>query len=437
MPIPAHLVNVELERAVLGRMLTAPEDIVHASGMTPEMFTIGKHRLLFDVVCRMYEAGKPVSIVTLGAELHNSGRLQDAGGVSGLADLTEFAVRAHDIDFALSKLADLWAMRRALSDLQKAVERLESPGSTLSDLSAVEEIARDAGSFAGNGAPRLRTVREVVQEYPGGLNAFLRPFTGDQYMRFPWGQAEDMIGGLWPGEVLVLGGRPGSGKSACALQLARHNAQFGIKPGIANLEMSDASTIYRTICARAGVAMSRFRMGRCTEQELMNLHRELTRFAGENIRLCDRATMTIGQIRAMFRKAVASGEVNMAIIDYLQLAESGSKMDNRAQEVSFISRQVKLMAMELKIPVVVLAQLSRKNEDQNREPGLSDLKESGAIEQDADVVMFTYRKTEIVAQQPQHSYSLLFPKARNGQMGRFRAIWDSTLLEFREMITEQ
>lgn len=437
MPIPTHLINVELERAVLGRMIEAPGEIVHAAGVNPEIFTIGRHRVLFAFISQMHEAGHPVTIMTLGAELHNSGRLADVGGVTGLTELIEFAVGARDLEFAIGRLANLWMMRKALGDLYNAIEKLESPGSTLGDLAVLEDIARESVSHGASGVPRLRTVKEIVQGHPDGVNGFLRPYNGDGFMRFPWSAAEDMIGGLWPGEVMVVGGRPGSGKSAGALQLARFNTQFGLKPGIANLEMSDSSTIYRTICARAGVSMSRFRMGRCTENELRELHAQLVRFAGEGVKLCDRATMTIGQIRAMFRKAVKAGEVNMAIIDYLQLAESGIKTENRAQEVSHISRQTKLMAMELKIPVIVLAQLSRKNEEANREPGLSDLRESGAIEQDADVVMFTHRKVENMAGQLRYSYSLIFPKVRTGQIGRFPVIWDSTLLEFREMITEQ
>ena len=127
----------------------------------------------------------------------------------------------------------------------------------------------------------------------------------------------------------------------------------------------------------------------------------------------------------------------MAIVDYLQLAEAGAKTDNRQQEVAYISRQCKTMAMEFKIPMIVLAQLSRKSEEENREPRLSDMRESGAIEQDADVVMFTHRKTTQVAGSDSHEYSLLFPKVRNGEVGRCNVAWSGRALEFADLRSEE
>lgn len=434
MPLPVHLFNADLEKAVLGRLLKDPEIAALAHDASPEIFSVGRHRVVFSAIQSLQENGDPVTISTVGAELYRRGVLDEIGGIAdGLMPLVEFSAGATDFEFCVNRLTELSIHRRSLTDLYRAIEKLEAQGSTLNDLHEVVEIARRAETLSGSGAPRLRTVQEVVQEYPGGLNAFLRPFAGDHYMRFPWERGQRAIGGIWPGEVLIVGGRPGHGKSAAALQLARYNAQFGLNPAIYNLEMSDQQTIYRTICARAGVPMSRFRMGECSDDELRAINRELVVLHREGILLCDRPTMTIQQIRKSLRRAVTQQGVRMAIIDYLQLAESGIKADNRTQEVSYISRQVKLMAMEFKIPLIVLAQLSRKSEDSNREPTLSDLRESGSIEQDADVVMFTYRKTEVVGSQPTDRYSLLFPKVRSGEIGRCRVHFDTRTLEFRDM----
>lgn len=437
MPIPIHLINADLEAAVLGRMLNEPELAATTGDTSADVFTAGRHRIVFDAIQHVAKSGRTITVTSVAEDLHRRGALAEIGGLTdGIVPLIEARFLAADFDLCLNKLAELALHRSALTDLYKAVQKLESPGSTIEDFQEVGEIARRAETSGGHGAPRLRTVAEVVREYPGGLNAFLRPSVGDGYMRFPWGMAQRAIGGLWPGEVLVIGGRPGAGKSAAGLQLARYNTQFGLTPGMYNLEMSDQQTIYRTVCARAGVPMSRFRQGECTDDELRAINRELGKFNSEGILLCDRATMTIGQIRKSLRHAVKRSGVKMAVLDYLQLAEAGIKTDSRTQEVSHISRQVKLMARELNIPVVVLAQL-RRSDSPNQEPTLSDLRESGAIEQDADVVMFCHKKTEQVAGQQADRYSLLFPKVRNGQQGFCRVHFDTRALEFRDMASEE
>lgn len=437
MPIPTHLINASLEKAVLGKLLSEPEHIGSSSDVSPEIFTISQHKLIFDTIRRLYTAGSPVSPLTVGSDLHNRGVLESIGGVTeGILPLIEFKAQAYDLDFSLTQLANLNTMRRTLSDLYQFVGKLETAGSTVDDIRQLEVIAQNADSSAGKRV-RLRRISEVVSEYPGGLNSFLSPLQGQNFIRFPWVKAQDRIGGIWPGEVMILGGRPGSGKSAAALQVARFNSQFGSVPAIYNLEMTDAQTIYRTICARAKVSMARFRTGHVSEMERKAIYAELRTLAGENVLLCDKPNLTIGEIRASLKHSVRTQGVDMAIIDYLQLAEPGIKTDNRQQEVSYVSRQCKLMAMECKIPIIVLAQLSRRNEEQNREPALSDLRESGSIEQDADVVMFTYRKTETSANGPRDSCKLLFKKARNGPDGACGVYWDAQALEFRDLESER
>jgi replicative DNA helicase len=434
-PIPSHLVDAELEKSVLGKFTTDPAFIGLSTELSADDFVTGAHKLIFTHIVRLHGKGAPVTTMSIYAEAASRGHVELVGGLSYLTDLDEHAVRAHDIEHCIGKLREKTLMRTALAKAYEAVTLAESPGSTLEDLAAFEAISRIADSHNGN-AVRLRTVRQVVEEYPGGINGFLSPMRSQDYVRFPWTKAQESIGGLWPGEVMILGGRPASGKSAAALQLARYNTQFGIVPAIFNLEMSDAQTIYRSICSRAGVSMAKFRIGAISEFDRQTLHRELMKLAGDNVLLCDQPTLTIAQIRSALRKAVRMQGVNMAIIDFLQLAEAGLKLDNRQQEVSHISRNIKLCAMECKIPIVALAQLSRKNEDQHREPALSDLRESGSIEQDADVVMFTHRKVE-TALGGRDSYKLLFKKVRNGPDGGCGVYWDARALEFRDLEVER
>lgn len=429
-----HLFDVPLEKSVLGKLITDPTFAGLAIDTSPTVFSVTFHVRVFIAIVRLHNEGNPItrmSVYSLLADLEQT----DESTITRLVDLEDNAISAYDFEFCINRIRNLSIHRNTLADLDAAVERLAKPGAGIEDVRQVEEIARNADSKASTVA-RLRTVKEIVSEYPGGVNAFLRPFQGQDYVRLPWFKARKIMGGVWPGEVLVLGGRPGSGKSAAALQLARHNAQFGMTPALFNLEMSDQQTIYRTICARAGVAMSRFRMGETNEDEEKAIYAELCRFGVEKMLLCDRSSLSIGQIRQSLRKHIRSHGVNMAIIDYLQLAEPGVKTDNRQQEVAYISRQCKTMAMEFKIPMIVLAQLSRKSEEQNREPVLSDMRESGAIEQDADVVMFTHRKTELVAGMERHSYALIFPKVRNGEIGRCNVQWNGRALEFADFASE-
>jgi len=431
MPIPSHLVDLELEKSILGKLISDQKFASMAADLTAEDFVIGAHKLIFSHVIRLLGKGSPVTRVTVYTELASFSEAESVGGITYLTDLGEHAVRAHDIEHCIGKLRDKTVLRNALTKAYEVVSKVESPGSSLEDLVGFEEVSKFADYRAGS-AVRLRSVRQVVEEYPGGVNAFLSPMQGQNYIRFPWSKAQECIGGLWPGETMVLGGRPGSGKSAAALQIARFNTQYGMVPAIYNLEMSDLQTIYRSICSKAGVSMARFRVGAVSAEERQALYSELARLAGDNVLLCDRPSLTIGEIRSSLKRAIRSQGVSMAIIDYMQLAEAGIKTDNRQQEVSHVSRTCKLMAMECKVPVIVLAQLSRKNEDQHREPALSDLRESGSIEQDADVVLFTHRKVE-VASGGRDSYKLLFKKVRNGPDGACGVFWDARSLEFRDL----
>ncbi len=435
MRIPIHLFDVPLEKAILGRLITDPSFAGMAADVSPIIFTLQWHIKAFIAIVQLHNEGNPISRASVYSTLAETGETNEST-LGDLADLEAHGIGASDFDFCINRLRNLHTHRTTLADLQAAVDRLAEPGAGVEDVRQVEEIARNADGKAGKVA-RLRTIREIVQEYPGGLNEFLKPFQGQDYMRFPWARARRIVGGVWPGEVLVLAGRPGSGKSAAGLQLARYNAQYGMTPALFNLEMSDQQTIYRTICARAGVSMSRFRMGEVTDEEHYAIDAQLRVLGGERMLLSDRSSLTIGQIRQSIRKHVRSHGVNMAIIDYLQLADAGVRTDNRQQEVAYISRQCKTMAMEFKIPMIVLAQLSRKSEEENREPRLSDMRESGAIEQDADVVMFTHRKTTQVAGADSHQYSLLFPKVRNGEIGRCNVAWNGRALEFADLASEE
>lgn len=435
MRIPIHLFDVPLEKAVLGRLITDPTFAGLATDTSAAVFSLQSHARVFLAILKLHEEGNPITRMSVYSMLAERGEATETT-LSELIDYEAQGISAYDFEFCIGRLRNLAAHRATLADLQSAVDRLAEPGAGPEDVRQVEEIARNADSRAGNTA-RLRSITEIVKEYPGGLNEFLRPFQGQDYMRFPWAKARRIVGGIWPGEVLVLGGRPGSGKSAAALQLARYNSAYGMTPALFNLEMSDHQTIYRTICARAGVSMARFRMGEITEEEHRAIYAQLCLFGVEKMLLCDRSSLTIGQIRQSLRKHIRSHGVNMAIIDYMQLAEAGTKVDNRQQEVAYISRQCKTMAMEFRIPMIVLAQLSRKSEEENREPRLSDMRESGAIEQDADVVMFTHRKTTQVAGSDSHEYSLLFPKVRNGEIGLSNVAWNGRALEFTDLRSEE
>ena len=435
MSLPTHLFDAPLEKAILGKMIFDPAVIGYTANTQASEFTVQFHVAVFGAIQRLHEEGQPIGRVPVYSLMAERGQATDTT-LSELLELEEHHIGIADFEHSLKKLRELAAMRTAIRELSEAQEKLCRVGATIEDVQRVEEIARNADSSRRNGA-RLRTVYEIVAEYPGGVNEFLRPFQGQHFLRFPWSKARRICGGLWPGEVMVLGGRPGSGKSAAAVQLARFNSQYGAVPALFNLEMTDQQTIYRQICSRAGVPMSRFRMGEVSAEEQAAIYTQLRHLGGEKMLLCDKSSMSIGEIEHTLARYIKTHGVNMAIIDYLQLAEGGIKTDNRQQEVAYISRRCKTMSMKLGIPMVVLAQLSRKSEDENREPRMSDMRESGAIEQDADVIMFTHRKTTQVAGQDSNEYSLLFPKVRNGEVGRCHVAWSGKTLEFTDLKSEE
>ena len=433
--LPVHLFDVPLEQAILGKMIVSPDVIGYAVDVKAQAFSLEFHVIVFIAIKQLYDEGNPISRATIYSLMAERGQAHEAT-LSELLELMNHHVGVADFEHSLKRLQDLLALRTAIREMADMHEKLCRVGATLADVQKVEDIARNADSSRSRGA-RLRSVVEIVKEYPGGLNEFLHPNLGSSYLRFPWAKARRMCGGLWPGEVMVLGGRPGSGKSAAAVQIARYNSQFGMVPALFNLEMTDHQTIYRQICARAGVPMAKFRMGELDDDEQSAVFTQLNILGIEKMLLCDRSSMTIGEIEHTLARYIKTHGVNLAIIDYLQLADAGAKTDNRQQEVAYISRKCKTMSLKLGIPMVVLAQLSRKSEDENREPRMSDMRESGAIEQDADVIMFTHRKTTKVAEMDSHEYSLLFPKVRNGEVGRCNVAWSGRTLEFTDLRSEE
>ena len=280
------------------------------------------------------------------------------------------------------------------------------------------------------GQIRLRTIREVIEEYPGGPVKFLEPRSADNWVPMPWPKLQDGMGGLYPGDLFVVAAGTSVGKSLFASHLAEYAAEQGRPVGLFGLEMSDESTIHRLMCGEARIPIWRFRKGELSQDERRAVQAALHRLANLPLYLVDRMQVTIQAIRQAVRAAIRKHGICVAIIDYLQLVRGGARFERRDLEVQAISQGLKAIAREMGIAVVALSQLSNEWIREKRKPGLQDLRESKAIAQDADIVALLWRKDKTALEPEQHW--LLVRKQRQGELGDIELSLDRQRLRFYE-----
>jgi len=262
-----------------------------------------------------------------------------------------------------------------------------------------------------------------------GEDGFMERHLRKPGIRTPWPAFNRMTGGLKPGQLVVIAARPGVGKSTAATQIAVHAAEYGVASSMFSLEMPGSLILSRLIAGRAGVELASWDCGAVNRQEREALSLEASTVAALPFGIFDQATATIPAIRAAISKRIAEGPIGLIIVDYLQLITStrtrGSS--NRNDEVSDISRGLKLLAMEIGVPVIALSQMSRAGDKENRAPRLSDLRDSGAIEQDADIVAFLHPSLDSSAGS---LVELRIEKNRTGATGKVDLVFEATRARF-------
>lgn len=435
--IPPH--SLEAERAVLGAVLLERESLPRAIEiLKPSDFYKEGHRKIFAAMISLFQRSEPVDLLTLTEELRRSGELDEVGGPAALAGLVEeAATAAHLTSYAnivreKSLLRDM--IRVATEIVREGYEAKEEVDSLL-DRAEQQIFQISERRLEGTAVP-IRSILKGTFEYIERLYERKERVTG-----LPTGfdELDDLTSGLQPSDLILVAGRPSMGKTAFALNVAKHvGIHLNKRVLILSLEMSQEQVVQRLLCADAKVDSHDVRTGRLKQQDWTRLTNAAGRLSEAPIFIDDTAGLTVLEARAKARRMKAEHGLDLVLIDYIQLMRGRGGVENRQQEISEISRALKAMAKELRAPVVGLSQLSRAVETRptrEHRPQLSDLRESGALEQDADLIIFLYRpdRYKDVSEIPleeQNLAEVIVGKQRNGPTGIVRLVFKSEYASF-------
>ena len=420
--LPASL---DTERFILGTILLNDTYYLQTAGaLEPGDFALEKHRRIFARMKDLYEKGERIDRVTLADELIKQGQLESVDGLAYLVSLDDGLPEISNVDSYIRIVKDKATLRKLIFQSQKIIDRCligeEDPDQILA--SAEESMLKLGESRAND---QLITADQVLEGFPGGIGAFLDPSQRIRGLSTGFTKFDEMTGGLNGGELIILAARPAMGKTALAMNIAQHVAthpQMKKPVAVFSLEMSSSSLLTRLLCAGARVDQHKFRAGYLNADERRKLQVTLANITESPLFLDDTAGVNLMDVHAKLRRMKSQHGLSLVVIDYLQLMSSRGRSENRNQEVSAISRGLKLLAKELDVPFLVLSQLSRAAETRpgDHTPQLSDLRDSGSIEQDADIVAFMYRE-EVYKRDREDLKGLaevIIAKQRNGPIGK-------------------
>lgn len=387
---------VEVEKLVLGSVLLNDATYIQAGGLLrPEDFSIEKHQRIFTAMGELYERGERIDRITVANELNRKGLLQDIGGLSYLVSLDDELPVVFNIESYVRIVREKSMLRRIIYSSQEIIDRCmkgdEDPGLLLAE---AEEGLLKLGA-EGSGSDSLKSPRQIIEEYEGGINALLDPSNRINGLSTGFVKLDECTGGFRAGQLIIIAARPAMGKTAFALNIAAHAAtKLGKTAAVFSLEMSKESLLSRLLCSQARVDGQRYQAGVLSKDELRRLQVAAHELSETNLYLDDSAGVNLMDMHSKLRRLKAERGLSMVVVDYLQLMSVSGKVESRVQEVSQLSRGLKLLSKELEVPFVVLSQLSRATETRvgDHRPQLSDLRESGSIEQDADIVGFLFRE---------------------------------------------
>jgi replicative DNA helicase len=412
--------NVEAERAVLGALLIDSEAIGQiASFLKPEDFYRERHQVIYAARTDLYERREPGDFVTLVNELRRRGQLEAVGGASYLTELVNDVPTAVHVEHYARIVEHCAIMRRLIGAAGRiAAVGYENPPDIDDALDRAEQYVFEVSQ------------RRVTQDFTTLRDALRQYFDTIEYLHEHKGEVvgvpsgfrdlDQLTGGLHASDLVIIAGRPGVGKTGFALSIVRNvAARYQAPAAIFSLEMSTEQLVQRLLCMEAAVDSQRVRTGFIDEYEWRRISEAFGVLSDAPIYIDDSAGITTNELRMKARRLKSEHDLRLIVVDYLQLMQ-GRGLENRVQEVSEISRSLKALARELDVPVIALSQLSRAVESrQDHRPMLSDLRESGSIEQDADIVMFIHREELYKPDTERKNIAdIILAKHRNGPVGQ-------------------
>ena len=435
--VPPH--NIEAEQSVLGSLMLDKDAIIKVADLVKVGdFYKDDHNLIYEVILELYEDREPIDVLSISNKLDERKFLEKIGGSSYLASLVSIVPSsAHIVHYAkvVQKKALLRRLISAASEILEAGFRESDDVEKIMD-EAEQKLFAVSQKYIKQDFIPIRSVLESAFNRIDELHKH-----GDQFRGIPTGFADldNILAGLQKSDLVILAARPSVGKTSFALDLARHAAvREKVPVGMFSLEMSSDQLVDRMLAAEANVDLWRLRTGRLKadgdNNDFQRIGEAMGILSEAPVFIDDTASANIMEMRTMARRLQAEHKLGLIIIDYLQLME-GRGGDNRVQEISEISRGLKNLARELNIPIIALSQLSRAVEARSPQiPKLSDLRESGSIEQDADVVLFLYREDREKPDTPNKGIvKIIIAKHRNGPVGEVSAFFQEGSASFRSL----
>jgi replicative DNA helicase len=435
---PARPHNREAEEAVIGSILINPEAYFDvAQFLKAEDFYLQRHRWIWESFTRLNNKRNPIDLLTVTDELEQHGHLMEVGGPAYLTALVSNVPTSLHAE-AYGKIVEETSIRRRMLDAANDIAKLAHKQGAGID-TVLDEAERAVFGVSERRLTRdLQPIRSVLSEYYDRIDQLSA--RGEDIYGVPTGflDLDKLLMGLQPSDLIIVAGRPGMGKTALMLSAAKNAAQIHKKHvAIFSLEMSNEQLVQRLISQETGIDSQRLRTGKLEEDEWPRFTHAIEVLSDTVIFLDDTPALTPLQLRTKCRRLYSEYQLDLVIVDYLQLMTSGSRSENRVQEVSYISRNMKILARELNVPVVAAAQLSRAVEQRaDKEPQLSDLRESGSLEQDADIVIFIHRP-EVYEKDTlkQNIAQIKVTKHRNGPTGMVELVFRSNLAKFENAAT--
>ncbi len=431
---PPH--SEEAEQSVIGSMMIDAEAVSYAAeNLSPDDFYSRRHSLIFEALCQLYRTGRACDLVTLKSQLDSTGHLEEAGDIKYLGEIAVAVPTAAHVRNYVKIVKDNALYRRFIALGNQMVNEGYSTGQTIEELSETVEqnVYRILRDRSGSD---FRPLNEVMEESFQDMQAAYQ--NGGALAGIPSGFADldRMTSGFNPSDLILLGARPAMGKTAFGLNVLTNIAVKQHKIcAVFSLEMSAKQIANRIIASYAGVELGNIRTGRL-ENDWQKLAECMRDFQDAQIYVDDTGGITLSEVRTKCRKLKLEKGLDFVMIDYLQLMSgSGRSGENRQQEIAEISRGLKTMARELEIPILALSQLSRGLETRpDHRPVMSDLRESGAIEQDADIVMFLYRDEYYHPDtEDKNIAEIIIGKQRNGPTGTAKLRFDGVYTRFANL----
>ena len=412
--------NISAEQAAIGSMLLQEDAILRTVEiLKPEDFYRKSHEIIYRCISELFDKNNGVDLVTLTEELKRKDLLEKIGGVTYLTNLINSVPTAANIEYYVRIIEEKSILRNLINNATKIISMgYEEKEDAKVLMDRAEHLMFEVSNR--NLGQAFVPIKEILQD---SFEKIEDLYHRDEYITgIPSGFVEfdDLTTGFQPSELIVIAGRPGMGKTAFSMNIAQNAAISKNTPvAIFSLEMSKSQLVQRMLCSEARVDAHNLRKGRLAESDWPTLSMAAGRLSSAPIFIDDSASATSLEIKAKARRLKAQHDLGLIIIDYMQLMQNSSRAENRQQEISEISRSLKSLARELNVPVIAVSQLSRAVEQRiERRPRLSDLRESGAIEQDADLVIFIYREEYYKPKtEKKGTAEIIISKQRNGPTG--------------------